>query len=173
MSPLAEIRPLGPDDSIAELTVLLHRAYAVLGAMGLNYTAVDQSEAVTLRRTRVGPCYVAVAGTRLLGTIVFESAAKTRGSPWLARPEVSSLHQFAVLPEYQRTGLGGRLMDVVERLAAASGAEEIALDTAEPAAHLIRYYTKRGYRFIEFAQWPEKVYRTVIMSKRVAPESGA
>jgi hypothetical protein len=31
-----------PNDSFEELTGLLHRAYASLGAMGFNYTAVDQ-----------------------------------------------------------------------------------------------------------------------------------
>jgi len=44
------LRPLAPSDSIVELTLLLHRAYARLGAMGLNYTAVDQSPDVTARR---------------------------------------------------------------------------------------------------------------------------
>ena len=45
MNPLEDIaiRALGPHDSIEELTALLHRSYAALGAMGLNYTAVDQT----------------------------------------------------------------------------------------------------------------------------------
>ena len=41
------IRPLVTDDSIAELTNLLHAAYNGLGDLGFNYTAVDQSEDVT------------------------------------------------------------------------------------------------------------------------------
>lgn len=36
------LRKLRREDSIEELTYLLHRAYARLGAVGLNYTAVDQ-----------------------------------------------------------------------------------------------------------------------------------
>ena len=41
------VRRFEQDDAEA-LTDLLHRAYAELGAMGLNYTAVDQSVAETL-----------------------------------------------------------------------------------------------------------------------------
>ena len=44
-----EIRQFGPDDSIEELTALLHRAYARLGSMGLNYTAVDQAASAVTR----------------------------------------------------------------------------------------------------------------------------
>lgn len=43
------IRPIEPGDSLEELTRLLHRAYAPLGKLGLNYTAVDQSRYGRLR----------------------------------------------------------------------------------------------------------------------------
>ena len=170
MTPPVEIRPLGAGDSVAELTALLHRAYAALGAMGLNYTAVDQSEEVTRERIAGATCLVAASGGALVGTIVLRAADKTGGSPWLDRPEVASLGQFGVLPEWQRTGVGSRLMAAVERLALDSGAQELALDTAVPATHLIRYYGKRGYRFIEHAQWRGKVYRSVIMSKTIGAD---
>ena len=45
---------------------------------------------------------------------------------------------------------------------------ELAVDTAEPADHLVAFYSRRGYRFIEFAQWPGKHYRSVILSKSLA-----
>ena len=44
------IRQLAPADSLEELTHLLHRAYAQLGGMGLNYTAVSQPTETTARR---------------------------------------------------------------------------------------------------------------------------
>lgn len=43
-------------DSIAELNSLLHRAYVHLGAMGRNYTAVDQTPEGTENRIRDGKC---------------------------------------------------------------------------------------------------------------------
>ncbi|HEV7345582.1 MAG TPA: GNAT family N-acetyltransferase [Devosia sp.] len=163
-----ELRQLAATDSIPELTQLLHRAYARLADMGLRYMATHQSDEVTLERARSGECWVAVLNGEVVGTILFKSADRTRGSAWLDRPEVASLGQFAVAPELQGAGLGGRLMDLVEQRGSDTGAEEIALDTAEPATHLVGWYGRRGYRLIEHAQWQHTNYRSVIMSKRLA-----
>jgi N-acetylglutamate synthase-like GNAT family acetyltransferase len=65
------------------------------------------------------------------------------------------------------TGTGARLMDLVEARAIETGAREIALDTAEPATHLVAWYGRRGFRLIEHAQWSHTNYRSVIMSKPV------
>src|SRR5206468_11366060 len=82
-SPLAiTIRPLAPHDSIDELTALLHRSYAVLGVMGLNYTAVDQTPEVTRRRNAGGLCLVAVdPADRVIGTVLFYPPGRDGGSP--------------------------------------------------------------------------------------------
>ena len=129
-----EVRRLTPADSIPELKRLLPRVYARLAAMGLRYMATHQSDEVTRERTSQGECYVALVDGALVGTIMFKPANRTGGSPWLDRPEVASLGQFAVAPDVQAFGLGARLMDLVEARAAATGTAEIALDTAEPAA---------------------------------------
>jgi GNAT superfamily N-acetyltransferase len=160
------IRPIGPDDSIDELTALLHRSYAELGNMGLNYTAVDQSVETTRMRLSHGFGFAAVdPRKRIVGTVVFYPPQHSTGSPWLERPDVAHFGQFAVDPPQQRRSIGSRLMDLVEEKARAVGAKEMALDTAEPAIHLIELYRRRGYRFIEYAQWRGKSYRSVIMSK--------
>jgi predicted N-acetyltransferase YhbS len=160
------IRPIGPDDSIEELTALLHRSYAALGERGLNYTAVDQSVETTRKRLEGGVGFAAVdAQGRIVGTVVFYLPGHSGGSPWLERPDVAHFGQFAVEPALQRRGIGSRLMGLVEEQARAAGAREMALDTAEPATHLIDYYRRRGYRLIEYAQWRGKRYRSAIMSK--------
>jgi ribosomal protein S18 acetylase RimI-like enzyme len=162
------IRPIGPDDNIDELTALLHRSYASLGNMGLNYTAVDQSAETTRMRLSRGFGFAAVdPQERVVGAIVFYPPRRSTGSAWLERPEVAHFGQFAVDPALQRRGIGSRLMDLVEEQAREMGAKEIALDTAEPALHLIGLYQRRGYRFIEYAQWRGKHYRSVIMSKSI------
>ena len=61
------IRILSSSDSIEALTSLLHRAYAHLGSLGLNYTATDQSSAETTDRASFGICYVATVGVRVGG----------------------------------------------------------------------------------------------------------
>lgn len=163
-----EVRRLDATDSIPALTRLLHRAYAPLAAMGLRYMATHQSDEVTRERAASGECWVAVVGEgALVGTILFKEAARTMGLPWLDRPEVASLGQFAVAPELQGAGLGARLMALAERRAFETGAAEIALDTAEPAGHLVALYQRRGYRVIEHTRWSHTNYRSVIMSKPV------
>src|SRR5688500_18483547 len=68
----ATIRLLTPDDSIADLTRLLHRAYAKLADLGFRFVACDQSDDRTRQRIEGAECYVAVAGAELIiGTITF------------------------------------------------------------------------------------------------------
>lgn len=159
------VRQLVADDSLVELTDLLHRAYAPLAEMGLRYMATHQSVEVTRRRVEQGQCFVALAGGVISGTIVFKETGQTRGCPWYDRSDVASIGQFAVEPALQGNGLGRRLMALAEERALTSGARELALDTAEPASHLIAWYERLGYRHIEYADWGHTNYRSVIMSK--------
>ena len=41
----------------------------------------------------------------------------------------------------------------------------LALDTAEGATHLIDWYAKLGFEFVEYTQWEVTNYRSVIMAK--------
>jgi len=162
-----EIRPVRPSDSIEALTDLLHRAYADLGAMGLNYTAVDQSTSVTAERIASGHCLVAVDASALIGTIVVQRARADSSCEFFRKAGVAIAHQFAVAPEYQKRGLGSRLLDCAEAWGRACEHREIAVDTAEPARHLISFYERRGYRHVGYVQWEGKVYRSVVMSKNL------
>lgn len=84
------------------------------------------------------------------------------------RPEVAHISQFGVEPSFQRKGFGRVLMAAAEELAVRDGAVELALDTAEPASHLIKWYTRLGYRYIEPVDWrPQTNYRSVVMSKKL------
>lgn len=162
------IRPIRDSDSREDLTKLINRAYQRLAKLGLKYVATWQGVDITARRVKEGDCFLAVAGQDILGTIVYHDQSLTKGCEWYDRSNVSSFHQFAVEPKVQRYGLGAALMDRVEQCARESGAEEIALDTAEQASHLIEYYKKRGYRHVGFADWKETNYRSVILSLSLA-----
>ena len=59
------------------------------------------------------------------------------------------------------------MVETIETKARATGAAELALDTAEPATALINWYSRRGYRFIEYAQWHGKRYRSAILEQAV------
>lgn len=162
------IRQLTATDSIEELTRLIHAAYARLGNMGLNFTAVDQHEDITRERIAQGECLVAIGrDERIIGTVVYRSPSQTSGCTWFNRSDVASFSQFAVLPALQGSGIGAQLLAAVEANASTTGAAELALDTAEDATHLLAWYKKRGYRFIEYRQWPGKTYRSVVLSKTI------
>jgi len=147
------------------LTEIVHAAYQRLGALGLNYTAVDQGASVTRSRADSGHCLVAEIEGRLIGTITWYGPGGGRGCDWYRRPKVARFGQLAVIPEHQGRGAGSRLIAEVERQSKEAGATDLALDTAEPAVHLIDYYARRGYVVVDHARWAGKTYRSVIMSK--------
>ena len=136
--------------------------------MGFNYTGTYQDDQTTRERAAGGECYVMVEGARIIATVMLYAPGPVPGADqdsWYQRPGVARCGQFAVEPELQGVGRGSRLMDVVEQRARAIGASELALDTAEGASHLIRYYTNREYRFIEYIQHQGKTYRSALLSK--------
>lgn len=162
------VRPLEPDDSLAHLTGLLHRAYKVHADAGLHALAGFQPEEVTRKRIAGGECYVAAYLGRVVGTILFKDGAATRGAwPMIgcAQGECASFSQFAVEPEYQGKGIGTELMGMAERRGAATGAGQIALSTPEPATWLVEMYQRHGYRIVERHHWEETDYVSAIMSK--------
>lgn len=175
------VRLLEPEDSLAHLTGMLHRAYKQHADRGIKALAAFQPEEVTRRRIDGGECYVALYLGRIVGTILFRrsvtppaangSAAPSvqSASPWFQRPDVATFSQFAVEPEYQGRGIGGELMAIIEGRARATGAAELALSTPEPAHWLVEMYQRHGYRIVERVNWNETNYTSVIMSKTVEP----
>jgi GNAT superfamily N-acetyltransferase len=160
------LRGLSNDDSIPEITRLLHEAYAPLAAMGLRYTATHQSDEVTLSRLQRGVPFLGELDGEIVATITLYPAAGANSScAWYREPEVFYFGQFAVRPDLQRHGLGLHMLEMLEKETIARGGRELALDTAEQAHHLRQWYEKLGYRFIEFADWSTTNYRSVILSK--------
>lgn len=159
------VRTLSSNDSVVALTQLLHRAYARLGAMGLNYTAVDQTPEVTAKRIDGGQCYIAEWSGSLAGTIVVKPTYETNDCEYFTKPGVAAVHQFGVEPSLQGKGIGKALLGMSETWARERGFREIAMDTAEQASHLLSLYSSLGYKHVGFVRWPGKVYRSVVLSK--------
>ena len=166
---MPQVRLFCESDSIADLTSLLHRAYARLGKLGLNYTAVDQTTEITAKRIRGGTCYVATLANALVGTIVVQPTYSKNECEYFTRLGVAAAHQFAVEPARQSLGIGRMLLAKAESWASENGFHELAMDTAEQATHLIELYAKLGYRPVGWVQWSGKVYRSVVLSKRLQP----
>ncbi len=166
--PSVIIRPFAGDDSYEELTQLLHRAYKMLADMGLRYLATHQDVATTRQRAEQGVCFIASMKDRIVGTITYYDSSATKGSPFMDKPGVGHLGQLAVEPNIQRQGVGTLLFGHAESYAAADGTIELALDTAESAQHLIGWYMRLGYSFVEYVQWGVTNYRSVVLGKRLS-----
>jgi GNAT superfamily N-acetyltransferase len=170
-SPSVLIREFSSHDSVQALTAMLHRAYAPLAHSGMNFTAVDQTVEVTLRRIADGQCFVAVDSGAIVGTVTVSGpfdptvALWALQTPWYYRADTAHFHQFAVEPDRQGQGLGNRLVARCERWAREQDYVHMALDTALPAQQLRARYAKLGYRDEGEVHWEGKTYRSAIMVK--------
>lgn len=155
------------EDSIPELTGLLNRSYKQLADMGFRFHATFQDDTVTMDRVKDAYCLIGLKEGKIIATISYYSECGPEYCSWYDKEGVGHFGQFGVEPELQKSGIGSRLMDIIEEYSLNRGDAELALDTAEGAKHLIDYYTKRGYRFIEYVQWEVPNYRSVILSKKL------
>ena len=180
--PDVTVRRLAATDPVPAITRLLHSAYAKQVAMGLRPLAGRQDDATTARRCANGECYIATlpaggaprdrrrgarANERIVGVILFHEVEDAEGPPWFRRKDVDYFSQFAVDPDVQGAGIGRLLLEKVEQRARECGAAELGLSMAEPDRELFEYYLRRGYRLIEYWQWPYTNYRSAILSKRL------
>ena len=91
--------------------------------------------------------------------------------PLYREPNIWSISQFCVSPEYKGMGYGRRLHEEALSFASDAGAEFVALDTAEPAQGLIAMYESWGYAVVGTCDWrPHTNYRSVLMKRSVASE---
>jgi len=162
-----QIRLYKEGDSIPVITSMLNQAYKQLLDMGLRYLAASQDDTETIKRlSKAYKAYIATYKGQIIGTVSLYKYKPNDISKWYNQSFVSKVGQFAVLPKYQSSGIGSLMMDKVESDAKdLEGIEELALDTAETAHHLISYYSNRDYVYKETIKWPRANYNSVIMSK--------
>ncbi|MCR4470004.1 GNAT family N-acetyltransferase [Burkholderia sp. SCN-KJ] len=155
-------------DSYTQLTALLHRAFARLGAMGLNCTCVDQAEEVTRRRAEAGECHVAVSGSRVVGTMTLYATDPASPCSLYRRDGVASVRQVAVDPGWQGGGIGATLLAFAGQWAALRGYSLLALDTPHPASHLLAFYRAQGFDVVDIVRFAGKRYDSAILCRRPA-----
>ena len=159
------LRRFVPEDATA-LTEFLHRAYAELGAEGLNFTAVDQSEATTLHRASSGLCLLAEDDGELIGTATFAlppSATIRRMFPAADRPDMAWLGQLGVDPATRGAGVASALWAEGLAWAVTEGARSIGVDTAIPATNLLSIYRGWGFEPAGEVHWEGKTYDSAVL----------
>lgn len=159
------------DGDAEALTELLHRAYAELGARGLNFTGVDQNVKTTRYRTGLGTSWVIESNGALVATLTMTmppsptlqtltAEAREPGRVWL--------NQMAVDPTLRGTGLASQLWEHGLDWARGSGATSVGVDTATSATHLIALYERWGFTAADTIHWPGKTYDSTVM---IRPEA--
>lgn len=164
-----KIRLLAAEDDLNELRDFLHHGYRDLAEMGFRYFASYRTTEDMRRRVSGGKCLIARLEERLVGTLTLYPQGGASLCVHYNLPGVAHFGQFAVEPQLRRAGLGSHLLQMAERLAVGLGASSIALDTAAAAAHLIRFYRRRGYNLVDAVQWEVTNCRSVVMSKQLLP----
>ena len=167
-APPGPLRAWTASDDVSALTGLLHVAYRPLLAAGMQYLTGRQDDATTLRRIGGGRLCWVIDEPALLATVTLSPPHLVHGCDWYDRPEVASIGQVAVHPDWQGRGLGRVLMEHAECAAAHGGVTEVAVDTSEHAEHLIAWYRRQGYRYVGDADWNVTNYRSVVLSKTLA-----
>ena len=162
------IRPFEADDDFVGLTELVHAAYAPHGKSGLRFWGTHQSVADTSKRLASGQGFLALANGETVGTITVRSPQENSPVQLFRIPDVWSFCQFAVHPNHKGFGVGKALHDFALGHAASQGAKRMALDTAAPAAGLIRMYKSWGYEECGSCDWrPHTNYLSTLMVRPV------
>lgn len=141
--------------SLEEITRLLHQSHFELAQGGLLFLASHQNIFITLYRLMKGKSYILCLGGNIIGTITLR----------ILRNNIGYIDQFAILPNYQKKGLGSDLLKFIEIEAKGLNIKTLQLDTAEPAEHLIKFYLDRGFKMVRKISKSYTNYISVIMEK--------
>ncbi|MFC5496774.1 GNAT family N-acetyltransferase [Caenimonas terrae] len=162
------IRAVTANDDLVELTELIHAAYALHAKSGLRFWGTHQSVLDTSRRLASGQGLLALAKGKMVGTITGRPPQDNSPVPLFRMPDVWSFCQFAVHPDVRGQGVGTALHERALMHAASQGARRMALDTAAPAAGLIRMYKSWGYEECGNCDWrPHTNYLSTLMVRAV------
>ena len=163
-----DVRPFADGDSVEQLTLLLHRAYADHAAAGRVFFASYQSPQDTRNRLSRGECWIALRGDTMVGTVTV-SASHLAPAGYPAPAGAGSFWQLAVDPSQRGTGLGHRLLELAEARIAALGSTQVVIDTSRDAAELVAWYRRRGYAPAGSWRWDVTNYDSVVLVKGVSP----
>jgi len=166
-----QLRSLQPGDCLEHLTGMLHRAFSLIGEMGIPCSCVNQSPEVTRQRVARGDCFVALSDGVVVGTITLYAPDCASDSKRYRDTRVASIRQLGVDPLLHGQGVGTALIRLAERWARRRGYTSLALDTPEAAGHLIDYYLRQGFRIQENLQFSGRPYRSVIFNKTLCDQA--
>jgi ribosomal protein S18 acetylase RimI-like enzyme len=150
---------------VPELRTLLNRAYAPLLLKGLNYTATFQDDDLTRDSLFDGGFVLVVEKNSALIATVKLRRTHRRSRQKDGAEECLYLSRFAVLPEFQKYGLGSELLELAEKIGRRLGFRYLQLDTAQSADHLIQFYESKSFRIVRPIYHEGKTYTSWVFEK--------
>jgi GNAT superfamily N-acetyltransferase len=154
-------------DSIADVTLLLHRAYGEYVPTGIEFGAATQGADVTRARIETATAtWIASSDGKLVGTFpttITGATIPNRSGTRVPRWDTSV--KFAIEPEKQGCGIGRQLLTAVEERAAKDGKRELSCDTAVDLENLVSFYERMGYCDVGRHRWPHADFETIVRSK--------
>lgn len=161
------VRRFQESDSVEELTLLLHRAYADHAAAGRIFFPSYQSTEDTRHRLGKGECWVATDEDGALAGTVTVTGCHDTPDGYPAPAGAGSFWQLAVDPARRGAGLGQRLLALAETRVAALGASHVVIDTSSSADDLLSWYRRRGYAPAGTWRWGVTNYDSVVLVKEL------
>lgn len=147
------------------LTDLVNRAYAI-EAFFVEGDRTTADEIAALIQT--GGFYVLDHADGIAAAVLFQGPGQRDGLP----PTHAYFGMLSVLPELQGKGIGRRLVQAVEEMAAATGATSMSLRVISLREELRRWYGSLGYHEVGTAPYRRTVKlpcHFIEMAKPLAP----
>ncbi len=160
-----EIRRLCQNDSVIELTELLHRAFAKGTDQPFAYPAAIQDAHSTLEQIQDSTCWVATVGSEIAGLAILNKPHSMSKKSSNDRRFGAHLRQLAVNPLFQGKGLGSQLLQACERDAIDMNAQHL-WGSSPVGSRQLSLYRRHGYQLMQCLKWPNTNYTSVIFSKR-------
>ncbi|QHW30888.1 GNAT family N-acetyltransferase [Paenibacillus rhizovicinus] len=144
---MSEQYRLAAEADAERLLAITYDAYVTIRELELHWPAANADLALIVDNVRTNDCYVLEVDGDIKATVTLSKGNELKGLT-----DLPFLKWFAVDPACQGQGLGGKLLDWVERTVTEQlQVSGVTLATAEKHPWLLPMYERRGYeRFYAF-----------------------
>lgn len=150
--------------TLVDIVDLLHSAFQERAEQGLNMSGINIRVEDLENILKDAVIYVAEREDRLVGVLTARYANReTRRKP----EPYCHFGYIAVSPEEKRKGIGGDLLNRLERDAKIRGCKYIISNTAESAESSVAWHLNHGFKKIKYIQWKSRNYPSIIFRKEL------
>lgn len=141
----------------------LYQAHSVNRGKGINMAHYQwPAEKIRDSIEPDGVMFVALDGTRLVGTVGF---SKKYGDTWFAKDSYAYLCFVGVIPEYNGRGVYKEMIQTVERVACECGYSVFLFNTHEKNKRMLSISVSNGYRMVGCYWAASHDHYNVVMAK--------